>query len=522
MKGPSRRDRRTRRHRRRDQSGHARRRSRRRSRARRSARATAGYSRVTVDANAPLDSRSPVRPCASAAMFTSSGVPGRDVVHNSSWGVAPSLSFGIGKPSRFTLAYQHLAQDNVPDYGLPWAAFEPNPRVDQSNFYGLEGYDYEDIDSDRRHRDVRARPARRVDAAQRLALGRQPPRLRDHRAAPAQPPAAAAAHGPGPAHQPDQRHRLVPHGEACITISSPGVEVGRETTFIRRQAQTDESAADRTSSIPIRARVRSGRCRPTTAIPRTRRSSLAGIYAFDTLQLGSRWELTARPALGFRRRRLRADERRHRRHDATRPRRPDAELERRRRLQAAHERQRLRQLRDVVQSVGRRGRRRRGALATCRPPANNVNLAPEKTPQPRDRRQVGDRRRPRHRHRRAVPHREDQRPHARRHDRAVRARRRAARRRRRARSHRPPHRSLVGPDRRTRISTASSSPRPTRSSRARRWRSSPRTRSTSGPRQSAARPQRRRGRAVHGLGVPQRHQHRRGAELLAGQRDGRV
>src|SRR5688572_30514854 len=75
---------------------------------------TAGHSRMTVDSNAPLESI-PGAAVRMAAMYTSSDVPGRDVVHNSSWGIAPSLSLGIGKPSRFTLAYQHLSQDNVPD-----------------------------------------------------------------------------------------------------------------------------------------------------------------------------------------------------------------------------------------------------------------------------------------------------------------------------------------------------------------------------------------------------------------------
>ena len=47
-------------------------------------------------------------------------IPGRDHVENERWGIAPSIAFGLGTDTRFTLSYMHLAQDNVPDYGIPW------------------------------------------------------------------------------------------------------------------------------------------------------------------------------------------------------------------------------------------------------------------------------------------------------------------------------------------------------------------------------------------------------------------
>jgi catecholate siderophore receptor len=86
-------------------------------------------------------------------LWQDSGVPGRDEVHLESRAVAPSLALGVGTPTRVTLAAQIMRQDNVPDYGIPGAAWLEEPLtpttvrasapVDQSNYYGSAGYDYD-------------------------------------------------------------------------------------------------------------------------------------------------------------------------------------------------------------------------------------------------------------------------------------------------------------------------------------------------------------------------------------------
>jgi catecholate siderophore receptor len=250
----------------------------------------ADYSRVTIDSNARLQSidGAAVR---MNAMYTSSGVPGRDLVHNSSWGVAPSLSFGIGKPSRFTVGYQHLSQDNVPDYGLPWAAFETQPRVDQSNFYGLENYDYENVTSDVAtatfERDLREGWTLRN-------ISRWADNHRD-----------SAITSPRPPNRQLQQ-RLMDQGQLTNQTSVTGafraagvhhdlvagLELGRETTFIRRQSQTaNQPQIDLNSPDPHQSP--SGPMPLNVGNPEDTRMSLAGLYAFDTLQIGSRWEATA-------------------------------------------------------------------------------------------------------------------------------------------------------------------------------------------------------------------------------------
>lgn len=68
-------------------------------------------------------------------------VPGREGVKVDRWGVAPSLAFGLGTPTRLTLAYSHVQNDDMPDQGVPFSnAARPDrttpPKVDRENFYG--------------------------------------------------------------------------------------------------------------------------------------------------------------------------------------------------------------------------------------------------------------------------------------------------------------------------------------------------------------------------------------------------
>jgi catecholate siderophore receptor len=215
-------------------------------------------------------------------------VPGRDVVHNSSWGVAPSLAFGIGKPSRFTLAFQHLTQDNVPDYGLPWAAFD---SVDQTNFYGLEDYDYENVTSDAAtatfERDLR-------DGWTLRNIARWADNHRD-----------SAITAPRPPNRQLQQ-RLMDQGQLTNQTSITGafttggiqhalvagVEVGRETAFVRRQAQTANQPQTELAD-PNPRQTPFGPMPINNGNPEDTRMGLAGIYAMDTLRIGSHWDVTA-------------------------------------------------------------------------------------------------------------------------------------------------------------------------------------------------------------------------------------
>ena len=90
------------------------------------------------------------------ALWQDSGVPGRDIAEQERRAVAPSLALGLNTQTRVTLAAQIMRQDNQPDYGIPGAAWLDEPLaptttraasvVDQSNYYGSAGYDYDKAD----------------------------------------------------------------------------------------------------------------------------------------------------------------------------------------------------------------------------------------------------------------------------------------------------------------------------------------------------------------------------------------
>jgi catecholate siderophore receptor len=114
---------------------------------------TNAYKRGTVDLNQPLE-KLPVKGAAVRlnAMWTGADTPGRDEVKSERWGLAPSLSLGLGTPTRVTVSYARLDQDNMPDYGIPWvpadnvplAEFREQPApVSFDNFYGLVERDFE-------------------------------------------------------------------------------------------------------------------------------------------------------------------------------------------------------------------------------------------------------------------------------------------------------------------------------------------------------------------------------------------
>jgi len=130
---------------------------------------TDGNFRTTFDVNQNIKG-SPLEGTAFRlnALFQEGGAAGRRDVEKNSWGIAPSISIGLGTPTRFTLAYQHVEQNDIPDWGVPTgypngvptpplgtSAFEngeagflsPGGRGRRDVFYGTLS-DYDDVRSD--------------------------------------------------------------------------------------------------------------------------------------------------------------------------------------------------------------------------------------------------------------------------------------------------------------------------------------------------------------------------------------
>jgi catecholate siderophore receptor len=111
---------------------------------------TDDYYRGTVDANSRANELIAVR---LNAMIHRNDVPGRDVETYKRWGVAPSVTLGIGGPTSLTLAYLHQKDDNTPIYGVPYFKNQlndgPLPGTSRSDYYGYRNLDRQDITVDR-------------------------------------------------------------------------------------------------------------------------------------------------------------------------------------------------------------------------------------------------------------------------------------------------------------------------------------------------------------------------------------
>jgi catecholate siderophore receptor len=115
------------------------------------------HKRATADWNQAIGGTAAFR---LNVMGQDSGVPGRDHVENNRWGVAPTLAFGLGTPTRVYLDYLHIKQNNVPDGGVSTVGLpgysSPDParpfladaaKVDPDNFYGTN-QDHDHVQSD--------------------------------------------------------------------------------------------------------------------------------------------------------------------------------------------------------------------------------------------------------------------------------------------------------------------------------------------------------------------------------------
>ena len=113
---------------------------------------TDSYLRGTADGNWQFTDNSAFR---LNVLGAKGDVPGRDDVNYKKFGVAPSLSFGLGTPTRVTLSYYHLQTDGMPDYGVPTARKTPELGndagildVSRDTFYGLHDRDYQKTQAD--------------------------------------------------------------------------------------------------------------------------------------------------------------------------------------------------------------------------------------------------------------------------------------------------------------------------------------------------------------------------------------
>ena len=238
-----------------------------------------------------------------------SGVPGRDEVTNERKAIAPSLALGIGTPTRLTVAAQFMRQDNLPDYGIPTAAWDqplaptsvltPAP-VDQSNYYGSPAYDYDRADQEsytvRLEHDLRGR----------TTLRNQTRYNRTHRDAVVSSIQNVAAYNADTnlvtiARQGNDRQNTIVSNQTSLNgrfstgtlrhAASAGVEVAHEEQF-----------APTLTGLGTRAPVNIFSPNPGDVVAdfaptrgvasTTGHSTTVAAYAFDSIELTERWQVS--------------------------------------------------------------------------------------------------------------------------------------------------------------------------------------------------------------------------------------
>jgi catecholate siderophore receptor len=109
--------------------------------------------RLTADVNQPIGALGAGAAFRINLMAHDSNVAGRDTTENSRFGIAPTLSLGLGTDTRASFSFLHQTEYDTPDYGLPVLfqgtpgasrqVAEPVPEsVGRSNFYGFAENDF--------------------------------------------------------------------------------------------------------------------------------------------------------------------------------------------------------------------------------------------------------------------------------------------------------------------------------------------------------------------------------------------
>ena len=256
--------------------------------------------RATADINQPLGESSAFR---INLLGHSDEVNGRDAAENQRWGVAPSVSFGLGSDTVTSISLFHLEQDNVPDYGQPWVPVTNNALplsrnsiapVDRSNFYGLLDRDYEKTETDMGtitvqrefNDDVSLRNATRVGRSNRDSIITAP-RFASN----------ASTTIDRTAKTRDSEDKIAANvtdvtmhfnsGKVSHTMVA-GLEIAREESINRARTATNGTPADLVNpdfNAPYTGTI------TATGLAEAEADSAAA-YVFDTLELSPRWELS--------------------------------------------------------------------------------------------------------------------------------------------------------------------------------------------------------------------------------------
>jgi catecholate siderophore receptor len=271
-------------------------------------------SRTTVDLNQKLElgaagwlGRSAVR---LNALWEDGGLAGRDIVTRKSQSVAPSIGLGLGTPTRITASAQITRQNNVPDYGVPASAWRDGPLspatiiaarpVDTRNYCGSVGYDLDKVEQESYTGRVEH------DVNRMLTLRNQSRYNQTHRTAIITTVQSPASFIPETetlilARQGNDRRNRILSNQTNLSarfatgrlrhVANAGVEVAAEEQFapalIGLGTRNPVDIYDPNPFDPVLGYD------PERGLAFTKgRTNSIGVYAFDTVDVSERWQLS--------------------------------------------------------------------------------------------------------------------------------------------------------------------------------------------------------------------------------------
>ncbi|WP_018980158.1 TonB-dependent receptor [Saccharibacter floricola] len=104
------------------------------------------YYRGTVDINRRLGAHTAFR---IEGLGNSNNVVGRKGVYDHRWGIAPSISFGLGTKTTLVFQIMHLSDESVPDFGVPVVAARGSSVGRPITEYGVPRQNWYGKDQDR-------------------------------------------------------------------------------------------------------------------------------------------------------------------------------------------------------------------------------------------------------------------------------------------------------------------------------------------------------------------------------------
>ena len=244
------------------------------------------------------------------ALWEDGGVAGRDIVARENQSVAPSIALGLNTRTRVVAAAHVTRQDNVPDYGIPGAAWTQAPLtpttvvaarpVDSQKFFGSVGYDFDKVEQE----SYTSRIEHDLNSA--LTLRNQVRYNRTERTA-----VITAVQNPASfvpetetvtlARQGNARENTILSNQASITSRfatgafrhsmNAGFELAAEEqlapTLVGLGSRNPVSIYDPNPFDPV-----SGYGPQRGLAYNNGKTNTVGVYAFDTVDLGNRWQVS--------------------------------------------------------------------------------------------------------------------------------------------------------------------------------------------------------------------------------------